>query len=115
MASVTSIQPELPQGSRSLSILVADDSPMIRALISKLLSKRGLRVDLVCDGKAAVRAVQGNLYDMVLMNMQMPEMDGVTAAITIRNLSGPGNDSSRSLRSPPMRWSDKVKAVSPLA
>jgi CheY-like chemotaxis protein len=83
------VQPAIEKMDGALSILVAEDSPALRMLISTLLSKRGHRADLVCNGKEAVAAVQGKFYDLVLMDMQMPEMDGVTATMMIRDLSGP--------------------------
>ncbi len=74
---------------RKLRILVAEDTPIIRTLISKLLKKRGHLVDLVVDGEEAVAAVQQKPYDLVLMDMHMPKMDGVSATMTIRKLTGP--------------------------
>ncbi len=87
--SAPSIQLDIQNAGGALNILVADDNLMIRMLVSKLLSKRAHLVDLVCNGKEAVAAVQAKPYDLVLMDMQMPEMDGITAAMTIRGLSGP--------------------------
>jgi light-regulated signal transduction histidine kinase (bacteriophytochrome)/ActR/RegA family two-component response regulator len=71
-----------------LDILVAEDNDIIRKLISKLLARRGYQADLVCDGRQALEAVQKKSYRLVLMDMMMPEMDGIAATMAIRNLTG---------------------------
>jgi len=78
--------------AEAIDILVAEDNDIIRTLISKLLARRGYQADLVCNGREAVDAVQTKHYHLVLMDMQMPQMDGITAAETIRGLSGPERD-----------------------
>lgn len=73
----------------SLDILVAEDNPIMRTLTSKLLSRRGYHADIVCNGEEAVAAVRDKHYDLVLMDMQMPLMDGISATAAIRALDGP--------------------------
>jgi two-component system, sensor histidine kinase len=67
-----------------LRILLADDHPVNRKVIEVLLS--GASADLVCvaDGKEALDAFQAGGFDLVLMDMQMPVMDGLTATTEIR-------------------------------
>lgn len=78
-----------PAALEELAILVAEDNPILQTLILKLLMKRGYRADLVGNGREAVVALQRKSYDVVLMDMQMPEMDGISAAAAIRALDGP--------------------------
>lgn len=67
-----------------LSVLVADDSPTNRLLAARLLEKRGHRATLVKDGAEAVDAALAGSFDAVLMDVQMPEMDGLEATVVIR-------------------------------
>jgi CheY-like chemotaxis protein len=83
------LQPRLENAGRKLHILVAEDNSMIRILISKLLKKRGHVADMVVNGSEAVAAVAHQSYDLVLMDMDMPVMDGVAATAAIRGSSGP--------------------------
>jgi CheY-like chemotaxis protein len=83
------IQPVIENSGREIKILVAEDNPMIRLLIAKLLKKRGQVADIVVNGREAVAAAAHEFYDLILMDMQMPEMDGISATAAIRGLSGP--------------------------
>jgi signal transduction histidine kinase/CheY-like chemotaxis protein len=87
--SAPSIQSAVDETARQLRILVAEDNPIIRTLIGKLLKRRGHVATMVVNGKEAVAAVQEGLYDLVLMDMHMPEMDGMAATAAIRGLTSP--------------------------
>ncbi|MDH6232181.1 signal transduction histidine kinase/DNA-binding response OmpR family regulator [Mesorhizobium soli] len=70
-----------------LAILLADDNLINRKVGSKILSNLGYAPDLVNDGRQAVDACQAKSYDLVLMDIEMPEMDGLEATTEIRRQS----------------------------
>ena len=74
--------------TRPLNLLVADDNEANRELIGTLVRAMGHEVHVVADGCAAVEAVRSGSYDLVLMDVQMPRMDGLAATRAIRGGEG---------------------------
>lgn len=78
------------QGSRSSGqshghLLVVDDDHIIQMVLTEVLSGLGYKVDVAGDGQSALDALERTRFDLVLMDLQMPDMDGVTTVRKIRS------------------------------
>ena len=71
--------------ARNLWVLVVEDNDVNRFIAQRLVEKQGYRCEAVSNGAEAVRAVASQAYDVVLMDCQMPVMDGYDAARQIRD------------------------------
>ncbi len=79
----------LPQlrgpGGRRLIVLLADDNPVNREVGRALLEELGLEVHTALDGRDAVNKAAAGQFDLVLMDVQMPKLDGLAATRELRN------------------------------
>ena len=74
--------------SDKMKILLVDDESMCHMAISSFAKKLGIDLDYAKNGVEAVDKVKGNTYNLILMDMYMPNMDGKQATNEIRKLEG---------------------------
>jgi len=81
---ITEAAKDMNKSRICLRVLLAEDNSVNQRLISRLLEKRGHEVDVVGNGVEALHALANKNYDLVLMDMQMPELDGLETTARIR-------------------------------
>ena len=79
-------RPDIRPGGRSLNILLAEDNAVNEKVACAVLKKAGHTVEVARDGRQAVQMQAAGSFDMVLMDVQMPEMDGFEATAAIREM-----------------------------
>lgn len=71
---------------KALKILIAEDNPSNQKVLVEMLKRMGYRPDAVADGMEVIQALERLPYDLILMDVRMPEIDGITATQVIRKL-----------------------------
>lgn len=72
---------------RPINILIAEDNPINQKVIKRMMGKLKLEADIAATGLEVLKAVEKTTYDLILMDMQMPEMDGLQATRELRKIS----------------------------
>ncbi|WP_299515743.1 response regulator [Mucilaginibacter sp.] len=80
------------QSGKGIHVLVVEDNPINQMLIVKVLKKREFEIDVAGNGVIALSKYKKNYYDIILMDLQMPKMDGYETTHNIRKLKGDKKD-----------------------
>ncbi|MEQ8334365.1 PAS domain-containing protein [Nisaea sp.] len=87
------VQPDV-EAVPDLRILLAEDNSLNADLIAMMLAKWGHQTEIAADGRVAVNKASASVFDLILMDMQMPELDGPDATREIRAGSGPNRETA---------------------
>lgn len=83
LANDSSIKPN--SEIKNIRVLIVEDIPLNQLLMKTILNEYGFELDVASNGKIAIEKLQSNVYDIILMDLQMPEMNGFEATEYIRN------------------------------
>jgi signal transduction histidine kinase/CheY-like chemotaxis protein len=105
--AVEATPPERETGVRAIRVLAAEDNPTNQLVLSTIMEMFGFELTIVGDGAQALEAWRAHDFDVILMDVQMPRMDGVTATRAIRKeeaqrLQTQGRDTDRGVRRTPI-------------
>jgi DNA-binding response OmpR family regulator len=75
--------------SEHARVLVVDDEPAIRALIAKIVERAGFPVDIARDGEEAIQMLAAETYDVLVIDLMMPNVDGYDVVNHLRDNGGP--------------------------
>jgi len=84
IAETTQAAPMDPDAEGALRLLAAEDNPTNQQVLTAVMGSLGIEIDIVADGQAAFEAWRDGAYDLILMDIQMPVMDGIDSARAIR-------------------------------
>jgi two-component system, OmpR family, alkaline phosphatase synthesis response regulator PhoP len=79
----------MPDVSPTAKVLVVDDEPAIRLLVTKALEKHGFSVETAVDGVDAVHKLESSTYDLMVLDVMMPRLDGIGVIEKISGVTAP--------------------------